>query len=96
MNKTQQLIQDAIDGGWESDFFHLYDLDVLDSVVDHIEKAFLDPKFWQAVGETRGWGETINPETGNLIKHKFVKSIMYEMIDHLISGKTLQDFIETL
>lgn len=46
-NKIQTLIQDAIDGGYEEYDYYL-DLPKFE------ERMVLDPKFWKAVGKTRG------------------------------------------
>lgn len=65
----------------------------------NIDGIFLDPKSWQAVGKVEGWdnGKHIDktyknaPPTMSMWQWK-----MHAMIDALIDGKTIEEFIETL
>ena len=57
MNHTQQIIQDAIEGGWRwIDMERYLDARIVMNDYDfNFSKELLDPLFWQAVGKTRGW-----------------------------------------
>lgn len=76
MNHTQQIIQDAVEGGWQPcDIIVDYNKIIIthtnggfwiknDPEEDgcHIEHSqmLLQPSFWQAAGKTRGWGEELS------------------------------------
>ena len=59
-------------------------------------EMFTDPKAWEAVGKVSGW---LQPMPS---KYDFNDDIaewqdkMYGMIDALIEGKTIEEYIETL
>ena len=66
MKATKQFIEDAIEGGWHKDQkFRLaagyikFTTTDADGFLEKIPvaEALLDPKLWEAVGKTRGWGE---------------------------------------
>ena len=66
MKATKQFIEDAIEGGWHKDQkFRLaagyikFTTTDADGFLEKIPvaEALLDPKFWEAVGKTRGWGD---------------------------------------
>lgn len=79
MIHTQQIIQDAIDGGWKPcDIIHDYRRIIVsfthggvwikndpdeDGCHHDLGRVFLDPLFWQAVGKARGW-KYVNPSDG--------------------------------
>lgn len=53
---TEQFIKDAIAAGWK--WVNFYDYNAEEILGDYdfsLEETLLDPKFWQAVGKTRGW-----------------------------------------
>lgn len=86
---TQQFIQDAIAGGYGSDLF----LGVSEGsqVYDHMTlKLLLDPLFWQAVGETRGWyvGELCDAY-GNCRRDDEWLQKQHRFIDHLANGNDI-------
>lgn len=79
MTHTQQIIQDAIEGGWhnpEADY----------TIYHH----FLDPLFWQAVGKTRGWGleKAYESDVGVHVElnTKVPKQKCSQFINHLWEG----------
>lgn len=57
-------------------------------------EIFLDPKAWEAVGKVEGWGEM---PSGDIWQGKLrFKYNMHRMIDSLIEGKSIDDFLATL
>lgn len=91
----KQFIERAIEGGWNDN----RDLD------SQIEKVFLSPLAWQAVGKVEGWHQ------GNKLPEFAEKRLylyepieeqyswlghMHRMLDALAEGKTITQFLETL
>lgn len=58
----------------------------------NIYQIFLDPKAWRAVGEVEGWKNGAYEKM--LMVHWEVK--MHQMIDALMNGESLEDYIKTL
>jgi hypothetical protein len=91
-----QFIEKAIAGGWDKKRA-LYNPNDISSYV--MEKMWLDPIAWQAVGRVEGWGtyDTDNKTTAN---NNIIGEIsllnMHLMIDSLWKGKSLEEFIATL
>lgn len=59
----------------------------------------LDPLAWQAVGKAEGWGEEVNSHLtldGVSIDLNGYELYMHRMIDALIEGKSIEEFLETL
>ena len=91
MNHTQQIIQDAIEGGWRT----------VDDPKDPVnpERMFLNPLFWQAAGKTRGWGEepnshiTLDGESKDLEGWKLY---WLKFIDHLAEGKSYEEALSKI
>lgn len=55
------------------------------------ESILLDPKAWEAVGKVEGWGiEEEHPH-----RHQWYAN-MHNMIDTLIEGKSIEDYLKTL
>lgn len=79
----QQLIKAAIEGGWRKEDIGKKLVKTEATLV--LEKALLDPKFWQAVGKVEGWG---GPEAW-IYK-------MHEMIDALADGQSISEFVKGL
>lgn len=78
--------------------------DVLDKTYYEI---LLDPKFWKAVGKVEGWEDKdclgckrVPHFPANCLKVRYCgkqfKENMHQMIDHLCSGGTIEEFIKTL
>ena len=69
---------------------------------NYIRSMFLDPKAWQAVGKVEGWRvqpvrATSGPIVGAVLSEtKEWQQKMHQMIDALVEGKSLEEFIETL
>lgn len=76
---------------------------------EYDEKIFLDPKAWQAVGKVEGWydihcehcpkidySEYGEPGECECFAKDEWKVKMHQMIDALVDGKTLEEFIKTL
>jgi len=60
----------------------------------NISDCVLDPKFWIAVGKELDWTHSEIGQIGNYVEDWKIK--MHQMIDHLIEGKSIEDFISTL
>ena len=95
MTATEQTIQDAIEGGWNvgegfevsgrGEKVKVYtNNEDDDKYIIDINQILLDPKFWQAVGKTRGWNNS--QYFSNMYKRKW-----HTFIDHLADGKTIED-----
>lgn len=59
MLNTLKWMTDAREGGYKFQYYicdHCEELMMSCDKVE-VEKALLDPKAWQAVGKTRGWGD---------------------------------------
>ena len=67
------------------------------------EKLLLDPEVWKAVDKIEKWGTTVwcSGECGDFIDNdgsevECWKSYMHEMVEFLIEGKTIKQFIKML
>lgn len=84
--KIQTFIEKAIAGGWKGDAFPIWH-------VNNPHSMLLDPLAWQAVGKVEGWGAEIpSYMLGKPVWH----TNMSRMIDALASGKTIEQYLETL
>jgi hypothetical protein len=59
----------------------------------NLHHLLLDPKFWEAVGKEEGWDKEGHPNPNVLYS---VHRNMHAMIDSLIEGNTIEDFISKL
>lgn len=100
MKHTQQIIQDAIEEGWQNKASIFLKQNKLyckgeiyaDDVC--IQEAFLDPLFWQAVGKTRGWGENFVVYKGELVDEWVWKQ--HDFITHLQEGDDYETALSKL
>ena len=105
----KQFIEKAIEGGWESKISHGKDFSVgLDGEIFYtnlnenrvrtfgVGEILLDPKAWEAVGKVEFWGDTVEAKSGQAYKTRDYKEKMHRMIDALVEGKTIEEFIKTL
>lgn len=112
MNATEKFIRDAIEGGWlYSECLHgccgidcprdarcINDLPYCDW------KMMLDPAAWQAVGEVRGWTNSLRcPHCMKAYEEsKFRFGIpphvyfMHGLIDALCDGKTTEEYLSSI
>lgn len=106
MDKLQQAIQKAIEGGYElkqnnSFFSDPKDLSKI-GIYTHI--VVLDPLFWQSLGKSLGWDKLVKVIDGkewNVGKYgllpEFVwKGEWHRFIDHLAEGKTAESYFNDL
>ena len=106
MTEIETTINDAIEGGWNNDIFYMSKC--LDEIsfghknnnsennpchYQNIHKILLDPKFWQAVGKTRGWSKYISA-VGQ--PSMMWKSMWHRFIDHLADGLTIEEALTKL
>lgn len=89
---TKEFIEKAIEGGWEC---------YLESGTGHgLSDMFLDPKAWQAVGKVYGWNEEYNCPSCGLeyyeVSRPAYSAKMHRMIDALIEGKSIEEYLKTL
>ena len=91
MTYTEQIIQKMIDGGYFNNPSYYIESGELvlvrskDSAVTAripIEKIFLDPEAWRALGKSMGW---------DVSRHR-----CHEMIDHLFDGGTIESYCKEL
>ena len=107
--KIEQAIQKAIERGWLKDFdpkwmpkmeqVSLRYRDWLDWVT--IQKALLDPLFWQALGKAMGWGKYCDClPIGHEHKLHCEMSEWFQewhrLIDALAGGKSIEEYFDTL
>ena len=105
---TQQFIEKAIEGGWtwygSADFkpyderqwlFHRstrYCVEVVST-----EQIILDPEAWKAVGKVEGWKEKVEELHGAFPRvAEEWRWNMHRMIDALVEGKRVEEFLATL
>ena len=101
---TKQFVEKAIEGGWKVD-------GVSDSNLREWADDFffgyvaLDPKAWEAVGKVEGWGKEglcgacnlyLTEEGEEPCPQEGWKHKMLGMIDALIKGKTIEEYLKTL
>ena len=102
------IIEKALKGGWKQDYYVGKELnsneikEVADIHLEHygIYQVLLDPKFWQAVQRSEGckthscWFEN----KGDLCsrENKVAVHKMHEMIDALVEGKSIEEYLKTL
>jgi len=92
-----QFIEKAIEGGWDEKRAKVTKFDMRDGYegiatsMQSTDRMFLDPKAWKAVGKVEAWKSDIDDRL-------FVEwhSKMHGMIDALIEGKTIEDYLKTL
>lgn len=99
----QQFIEAAIEGGWENK--HLPLMKTEDGVSGEVMTRMywttmfpviaLDPEAWKAVGKVKGWFNELPSKDKKIITVQWM-SKMHMMINALIKGKTLQEYIKTL
>lgn len=117
MTHIEQAINDALENDWNAALWgyavdetqkpvHKNSLVVGASAGHHYElslnDAFVDPKFWQALGKARGWhsfsihehgnGEPCNGFCVQDQKGTGWKSRWHRFIDHLADGKNAESF----
>jgi hypothetical protein len=105
--EIKQFIQKAIEGGWVP--VYEYNCQYCDDVWPssaplNVDKMFLDPLAWQAVGKVEGWGETWSREIWSQEISAWNETRrdlpewqyhMHRMIDHLAEGGTIESYLET-
>jgi len=90
----KDFINKAIEGGWKD---HISNME-WKWAWENAVTPFLDPKAWEAVGKVEGWnGQNGGYGRETLCSWKSTwQQNMHQMIDALVEGKTLEEFIETL
>lgn len=84
----QDFITKAIEGGWKTE--HPYEPNT-QGFRDELNRALLDSLAWQAVGKVEGWKSPHNIA----IQTEWSKK-MHGLVDALILGKTIEQYLETL
>lgn len=96
----KQFIEKAIEGAWKPRGIEFgiskggwASLESMMNLVP-IEEIVLDPKAWEAVGRVEGWSQE------ELSIHNYFsfqwRENMHAMIDALIEGKSIEEYLETL
>ena len=109
---TKQFVEKAIEGGWKNDMFPMLEILTNGKTpYANFEAVLLNPKAWEAVGKVEGWGDTgticLYEYSDTKDFPKYPKEIqvayfpvwkvkMHGMIDSLIGGKTIEDYLKTL
>lgn len=110
--EPKQFIEKAIEGGWDYvSSPSLLRIENLKKDIDRISKEsyslsqiFLDPKAWEAVGKVEGWNRKAKLEIAFDKPRRFIYKragyeyewYMHVMIDHLVSGGTIETYLKTL
>jgi len=105
MKTTQDVIETAIRGGWKpysiGAFGYLdFQFPDIHNMIDDIDEAsindvIVDPLFWQALGKELGWCGVGYVNIGESKRIQW-KQKMYRMIDHLINGGTVEEYLISL
>ena len=90
VNHTEQIIQDAIDGGWSKITYGIEGGHTI--FIEQV--ALLDPSFWQAVGKTRKWEKVIPKELS--LESKAWSWYWHRFIDHLAEGDDYETALSKL
>ena len=97
LNHTQQIIQDAIQGGWKKivlsqvwgDSYSYYNDPGIGLLhTSKVQIALLDPLFWEAVGKMRGWGVTTDNPRG--VQYKVIREHSSVLINQEWKNKQYQ------
>ena len=94
--EIKTFIEKAIEGGWRGvDFNGREDRkqNYIDGIEGRLELMVLDKSFWEAVGKVEGW---FIEESEEFIPNIEWQQKMHQMIDHLIEGGTLEEYINSL
>lgn len=96
------FITKAIEGGWQDDQKAQFLIASIGSTdpdrngtqlhIQFGDHILLDPLAWQAVGKVEGWGEA---GKYNSIPAEWLSN-MHRLIDALVEGKTIEQYLETL
>lgn len=106
---VKEFIEAAIEGGW-SDNNCFTDNPHHSEFIK--EEMFLDPEAWKAVGKVKGWKVGAYPYADEMVNNyrtgfvaqyegvdfygEYWQYAMHLMIDALIKGRTLEEYIATL
>lgn len=98
---TKEFIEKAIVGGWKQKPYMNIVRGLHDNVfeIKDVALVFLDPKAWEAVGKVIGWSKESFELDGRVIEMEFDehwKNKMHAMIDALIEGKTIEEFLSDI
>lgn len=82
-------------GGFGDAYMVLVQLE-LDEKTPYLDRLFLNPLAWQAVGKTRGWGNGIDccTECGAWLHGWQYK--LHRLIDGLAGGKTIEEALAAI
>ena len=105
MNATKTFIEKAIEGGWQvtkkmETYYFGGGKVYLHYVSEHhvtqvpVSDIFLDPKAWEAVGRTFHYSKSKEADTA--YGKMYAKEKMHQMIDALIEGKSIEEYLTTL
>lgn len=94
---TTQAIQKGIEGGYKNELVEHWVVSG-GSSGGEVEKFFLDPLFWQALGKALGWEKC--PKTGKLNCKQCSKDVWlmewHGFIDHIAKNKDPDEFFKEL
>ena len=120
MTNIEKYIQWGIEGGYPvhhvQQFFNLSGATVKDAEkINEIKEEFLvmqallDPKFWQAVGKVKGWGDVHYEKCAEIDYHEFAdagecdcesryeyKQKMYRFMESIAEHKTIDEALGLL
>ena len=93
MTHTQQIVMDAVEGGWDR-----YKTPGLIITLEDEQYAaigfLLDPDFWRAVGKTRGWRE--RSENTFEAEMSCWQAYWVGFYSHLADGKTIEEALQAI
>lgn len=92
----QEFITTAIEGGYVNNYLNprsVAEMQYLLAESKHM--ILLDPNAWKAVGKVKGW-DTFEGSSKFPNIRQVWHVLMLEMIESLVEGKTLEEYIATL
>ncbi len=100
----ETAIKKAIEGGWKPiKDWHFVDETMFDipNIIWTREIVLLDPLFWQALGKAEGWQERfVSPKVSEHYKNDSGYAEWqyhwHRFIDHMVEGKSVDEFFEKL
>jgi len=108
MTYTEQIIQKMIEVGYFNDPSYYIESGELvlirskDGAITAripIEKVFLDPKAWRALGKAMGWDMLEDGRNWDSVKYGFIpvwQHYFHGLVDHLIIGGTIESYCKDL
>ena len=87
----KEFIEKAIEGGYVNIYLNPKSpQEIIPLMIREKHMILLDPKAWKAVGKSVGW------RNFKVVRQQTWEKNMHRMIDSLIEGESIDDFLATL